>query len=52
MAQVTAEKVIDEGAASVNSQQPSRSLLRSVTLIASCTGAMIVNVRLFPLTSG
>lgn len=31
-----------------NAVKPNRSLLRSVTLIASCTGAMIVNVRLSP----
>ena len=41
MAQVT-----QEDAASSESLQPTRSFLRSITLIASCTAAMIVNVSL------
>ena len=42
MAQLSQEKVSLPG-----SLQPTRSFLRSVTLIASCTAAMIVNVSPF-----
>jgi len=45
MAQVAQEK-----AASSESLQPTRSLFRSVALIASCAAAMIVNVSLVPVS--